>query len=77
MAHEGKVDEEVQESEQAMQPQELTPEGGGEGGTQDSYVLQASGAPQGCYTPITPSVCPNIPPTTTNRTSNGPDPGWD
>lgn len=85
MAHEGKVDDEVQEREETMQPQELTPAGGwGWGWNTRLTGLQASGAPQCRYTPITPSVSPDIPPTTTasptrshyNKTFNGRDPGW-
>jgi hypothetical protein len=76
MTHEGKVDEEVQEREEAMQPQELAPAERMEHKTHIAAGLRSS-------TPIMPSVFLAIPPTETvsldslphNRTPREPDPG--
>lgn len=54
VTHEGEVDEEVQESEEAMQPQELAPV---ERMEHKAHVLQASGAqPPSCHQYSHPSL---------------------
>lgn len=74
MTHEGEVDEEVQESKEAMQPQELAP---AERMELKTHVLQASGAlSPSCHQHSRhPFHCDSVSGRHYNRTPSRPDPG--